>query len=295
MQPVAIFPVANTLGEGVVWDDQAQSAYWTDIQGRTLYRLDWAKQALQKTAMPVRLASFGFIGGQASFIGAFEDGFALFDPGTGQRGRVLAPEGLQAGLRMNDGRVDRQGRFWAGSMAEDPALHGQAQLYCVAHGAISTEERGVSISNGLCWSPDGTICYFADSIRQVMWQYRVDASGRLGMRREFAVFDGSTCPDGATVDAEGYVWVTVWGGGRVLRLAPDGRTDRVLEVPVAQPSCVAFGGADLDLLFVTSAQHGLPAPQTGAGDLFVYNVGVRGLAESRFKIDGWPENPVLED
>lgn len=291
MKPDERIEVANELGECVLWDDRTQSVWWTDIEARTLSRLDWQTRALTNFATPARLASFGFVEGSSALIAAFENGIALFDPFTERMGPCLHPEGLAPGLRLNDGRVDRQGRFWVGSMVEDGSAARDAALYCVGSEEIAVRERGISIANGLCWSPDSQCCYFADSKRSIIWRYRFDAdTGRLGERQEFARSRGDAAPDGATVDAEGFVWSAQWGGGAVVRYAPDGRIDRELKVPVSQPSCVAFGGPGLDLLFVTSAKRGLAACETGAGDLFVYNVGVRGLPESRFKIDGWPGN-----
>jgi len=290
MQPVATIPVGNALGECVLWDERTQSAWWTDIAGRMLHRLDWPSRTLQSFATPERLTAFGFIEDRRDFVAAFDCGFALFDPAKGEMGPCLEPEGLAGGMRMNDGRVDRQGRFWAGSMVEDRTRPLEARLYCLAAGQIDTRERGIVIANGLCWSPDSRWCYFADSPRRTIWRYRFDgATGALGPRQEFARSSGAAVPDGAAVDAEGYLWSAQWGGGCIVRYAPDGRVDRVVEVPVAQPTCVTFGGADLDLMFVTSAHTGLDLPQTGAGDLFVYSVGVRGLPEARFKFGGWPE------
>ena len=290
MQLVATIPVGNALGECVLWDDRTQSVWWTDIEGLTLHRLDWPSRTQQSFATPERLASFGLVEGRRDFIAAFACGLALFDPVAAKMGTCLEPEGLLPGMRMNDGRVDRQGRFWAGSMVEDSAMPSEARLYCLNGGRIETHLQRIGIANGLCWSPDGTTCYFADSRAKIIWRFAFDTESRvLSGCREFARSSGSAAPDGAAVDAEGYVWSAQWGGGCVTRYDPDGRIDRVMEVPVSQPTCVTFGGADLDLLFVTSAHTGPNPPQTGAGDLFVYSVGVRGLPEARFKLIGWPE------
>jgi L-arabinonolactonase len=287
MKPRERIEVANELGECVLWDKIAGAVWWTDIEGRALYRLDWQTRSRAIFPTPHRLASFGFIAGRRDLIVAFDCGVALFDPATAATCGLIRPEGLSSGQRMNDGRIDRQGRFWIGSMAEDPQAPSEARLYCVANGQVETHLRGLGIANGLAWSPDGTVCYVADSRERVIWRFDFNiATGALSGRREFARC--RRCPDGATVDAEGYLWSAQWGGGCVIRYAPDGCVDRVLEVPVSQPSCVAFGGPDLDLLFVTTARDGLTGAETGAGDLFVYNVGVRGLEESRFQIGAWP-------
>ncbi|MDR3527471.1 MAG: SMP-30/gluconolactonase/LRE family protein [Rhizomicrobium sp.] len=290
MQPDDTIKVGNTLGECVLWDDASAALWWTDIDGCTLYRLDWASRDLQHIRTPTRLASFGFVAGRRELVAAFDDGFALFDPDTGERSAVLRPEGLGRGMRMNDGRVDRQGRLWAGAMVMDAADPLEAKLYAVQDGAIRTRLDSLGITNGLCWSPEGTALYLADSRRRIIWRYDFDVrEGALGVCHEFARIDGFAEPDGACVDAEGYLWSAMWGGDCIVRYAPDGRIDRVLEVPVCQPTCVTFGGPNRELLFVTSARLGLSAAATGAGDVLVYNMKIRGLPESRFNLDNWPE------
>lgn len=286
MQPDERIGVANQLGECVLWNHASQSLWWTDIEARRLYRLDWQTRALETFETPARLAAFGFVENRHEFIAAFDCGFALYDPARGIAGNRLRPEGLKKGHRLNDGRVDRSGRFWCGSMVEDHAEPHEAQLYCLADGRTSAHLDGIGIANGLCWSPDGTVCYFADTLEKTIWRFAFDRDcGVLSGREEFARISRGA-PDGATVDAEGFLWSAQWGGGCVTRYAPDGRIDRVLDVPAEQPTCVAFGGPGLDLLFVTSARTGLGRSQAGDGDLFMYNVGIRGLPECRFRLDG---------
>jgi sugar lactone lactonase YvrE len=291
MEPIKIIRVGNTLGEGVLWNVETQSLWWTDIEERCLYRYTWSSQSLTRLTTPERLCSFGFVHGSDRLIAAFESGFALYDPIDGATAWLARPEAGRFGLRLNDGRVDRQGRFWAGSMAETAARAGEANLYCVDEaGHAHRREGGITISNGICWSPDSSTFYFADSPRRTIWQYAFDAaSGDISDRRVFAETPEGALPDGANVDAEGFLWSAQWGAGRVVRYAPDGRIDRILEVPDSQPSCVAFGGPDLDLLFVTTARDGLKESvlkrEINAGDVFVYNVGVAGLPDGRFLLN----------
>lgn len=291
MEPVEIIKVGNTLGECALWNADTQSLWWTDIQERRLYRYDWETQSLTVTATQERLCSFGFVQGSKSLIAAFESGFALYNPFDGAMAWLARLEGHHLGMRFNDGRVDRQGRFWAGSMAETAGRAGKASLYCVdGAGRPSRRENGITISNGICWSPDGTQFYFADSPRRTIWRYEFDgASGGIFNRRVFAETPKRIFPDGACVDAEGFVWSAQWGAGRIVRYAPDGQIDRILQVPVSQPSCVAFGGPKLDLLFVTTARDGLKEDalrkETNAGDVLVYDVGVAGLPEMRCLLD----------
>ena len=288
MEPVRIIEVGNTLGESVLWNVETQSLWWTDIQERRLYRYDWDSRSLTSFTTPERLCSFGFVQGSDRLIAAFESGFGLYDPFDGAMAWLARPEADRSGMRLNDGRVDRQGRFWAGSMAETAAGAGKANLYCVySTGRACRRESGITISNSICWSPDGTRFYFADSPRRTIWQYAFDAAnGDISGRRVFAQTPEGASPDGANVDAEGFLWSAQWGAGRVVRYAPDGQIERFLEIPASRPSCVAFGGPDLDLLFVTTASEGLkedmPGSQFSAGDVFVYSIGITGLPEGRF-------------
>lgn len=281
----------NTLGEGIQWDVKTQSLWWTDIQKRRFHRYDWAKRKLESFSTPERVGSFGLIEGGTDIVAAFESGFALYGLESGNVCWLARPDADLPGVRFNDGRVDRQGRFWAGTMVETEPRTGRANLYCVdAAGRAHKRESSIEISNGICWSPDSTRFYFADSPLRTIYCYDFDpANGEIANRRVFATTPKGAHPDGAVVDAQGYLWSAHWGAGRVVRYAPDGVVDRVLEVPASQPTCVAFGGPQLDLLFVTSARDGLTpeelARQPSAGDVFVYKMGCTGLAETYFIID----------
>jgi L-arabinonolactonase len=290
MDPVDSIKAANTLGECVLWNGRTQTLWWTDIQESRLFCLDWQTRALRGFSTPERLCAFGFVAGSSSLIAAFESGFALYEARTG-RMRWLWKL-ARPGQRLNDGRVDRQGRFWAGAMAERGDEAGKAELYCLdANGQVQCRERGITISNSICFSPDGAAFYFADTPTRTIWRYGFSASdGVITDRQVFAQTPEGTFPDGATVDAEGFLWSAHWGGGRVVRYTPQGAIDRIIDVPASQPTCVAFGGAGLDLLFVTTAREGLSAAalaaQPDAGNLFVYNVGVAGLPEQQFRLEG---------
>jgi len=287
--PVEILRVSNTLGEGILWDSRRHVLWWTDIQSRRLYRHDWASRATQILDTPERVGSFGLVAGSDHLVVAFESGVALYDPYARHVSWLARPEAEIRGIRFNDGRVDRQGRFWCGTMVEDRPSAVRGNLYCVDRsGRARREVRGVSISNSLCTSPDGTHLYFADSPTHTINVYRmIEPDGTLEPPRAFARTPQGSVPDGATVDEEGYVWSAQWGGSRVVRYAPDGRIDRTLEVPVTQPSCVCFGGPNLDLLFVTSARENLPAAvlerEPHAGDVLVYRTGVKGLPEPEYR------------
>lgn len=282
--------VSNALGEGIVWNALDGCAWWTDIEQHRLYRWHPSSAAIHSYAVPERAGCFAFIDDSDELIVAFESGIALYHPGNGQV-RWLSRSEIRSGRRFNDGRADRYGRFWAGTMVEDSdrAPAASAALYCVdRRGEVHRRLDGLQISNGLCFSPDGRYCYVADSPRHVIFRYSVDAeSGQLRERRIFAETTSSAFPDGATVDSEGCVWSAHWGAGQVIRYTPAGRIDRILSVPTQQPSCVAFAGSNLDLLLVTSARHGLSASalaeDPAAGHVFIFRTGHAGLVESRYR------------
>jgi L-arabinonolactonase len=288
MQPIDIIPAGNMLGEGVSWHDETQTLWWTDIQARRLYRYDLKRRAMETLATPERLTSFGFVAGSGKLIAAFESGIGLYEPGSSEITWLHRPRFEVSGLRFNDGRTDRQGRFWTGTMVEGGAGAPAGSLHSMDKtGIIATHASGISISNGICWSPDGRLFYFADSPARTIFVYDFDSdSGTISNRRVFARTPEGAYPDGANVDAQGFLWSAHWGGSKVVRFAPDGTVDMTIEVPTEQPTCVAFGGQGLDLLFVTSARDGLTpdalATQPHAGDVFVYKVSVPGLPDGRF-------------
>lgn len=289
MRLIETIRVQNVLGEGVLWHHQTGMLWWTDIQARQLFRYDWTRKTLQRYSTPERLGSFGFVADSNRLIAAFESGIALYDPELLTVEWLARPEAHISRVRFNDGRVDRQGRFWAGTMVEGPHHDVSANLYCVNRsGQVQHRERDIRISNGLCFSPDGAYLYFADSPRAHIHRYQLsEPHGALLDRQLFTQLPAGAEPDGATIDAEGYLWSAHWGGGKVVRYAPDGRVDRILNVPASQPTCVAFGGPELDRLFVTSAREGLDAgkliQQSDAGSVFVYEVGIKGLPEPQYR------------
>jgi L-arabinonolactonase len=285
--PHAILSARNILGEGILWDARRRALWWTDIHGQRLHCHDWQRDDTTCYATPERLSSFGLIKGREPLIAAFASGIGIYDP-IGQIVDWLARPKLAPAERFNDGRVDRQGRFWSGTMVEGE--HTPAgSLYSIAGAdTVRCHLREVSISNGLCFSPDGLRMYFADSPTHLIQVFDVlEPDGLLSAPRPFARTPGGAFPDGATVDADGCVWSAHWGAGCVVRYTPEGRVDRTISVPASQPSCVCFAGTQLDLLCVTTARHGLDEAsldaEPNAGDVFVYRVGVQGLPESEYR------------
>lgn len=289
-QPVAIVEVGATLGEGPVWDAGQGTLFWTDINARRLYRHMLASGTTTWQATPERLGSFGLVAESPKLVTAFESGFALYDPGSGDLDWFRRPEDGNTGRRFNDGGIDPAGRFWAGTMVEDDTIAGaeSGELFCLdTNGRVCRREGGIQISNGLAWDPEASRQYFADTPRRLIYVYDYDIeTGEISDRRVFARTPENALPDGSAVDRDGFLWNAQWKGGRVVRYHPSGAVDGILEVPASQPTSVCFAGEDLGLLVVTSARENLSAEtlssQPHAGDVFLYELGVRGLAIPRF-------------
>jgi sugar lactone lactonase YvrE len=285
IEPLGAIETGDILGEGVVWDDAAQAFMWTDIKGRKLYRLAWPSRALEQWELPYRLGSYALTDRPGTIIAAFEQGFARYEFAAGALAWLVRPE-LPAGVRFNDGRVDRLGRFVAGTMVEDAELAGGARLGRLfrleADNSLTQLVDGIGITNSLCWSPDGRRMYHADSTVGTINRYAYPTPEGPGTPDALHTFNGGAAPDGATVDAEGRLWIALWGGARVECRDPQMHLVARVDVPVSQPTCVAFGGPDLDVLAVTTASEDVSEPL--AGSLFLFRTGARGLPECRVTI-----------
>jgi len=277
------------LGEGPLWDPVSASLYWLDSMRGLIVRngadgieREWRIAGALIGSMTVRKAGGAVV--------ALDDGFYAFDFETGDLQPIALPERGNTSVRFNDGKVDRQGRFLAGTSVRAGVQEARAKLYRLGTDLQADEvESDLHISNGPCFSPDGGRFYFGDSLRRRVWAYEYDRdSGTPHDRRLF--FDAAlhgALNDGATVDAEGCLWVALVTVGRVLRITPQGRIDRTLEMPVPHPTSVMFGGPGLDTLFVTSLRETpsgrLKATDPLSGSLFaVQGLGVHGIAETRF-------------
>jgi L-arabinonolactonase len=288
MRAELISDCANRLGEGIIWDAAAGLVRWADIHGRALWSHDPSTGRTSHRPAPGRLTAFAPRARGPGLLAAFADRIALWDPETGAETPV-APYGAgRPGLRLNDGKTDRQGRFIVGGM--DEAAHApEAHLLRVgADLRVETLFGGVRIANGTCFAPDGRTLYFADTPTRLLRAFPYEpADGSLGTPRTLADFaPGPGWPDGACVDAEGGIWVAEWDGARVVRLDPEGRIERTVALPVPKVTCCAFGGPDLATLYITTARQGseadAPDPTPRAGGLFAVRPGVRGLPDAPF-------------
>lgn len=277
-------------GESPMWHVAEQAWYWVDIPARRIWRRDYASGQLRHWVAPEMVACIAASSG-GGLVAGMESGIfhlELNEDGTAGAHRLAAPpsEELGAGMRFNDGRCDRQGRFWSGTMFMDMGAAravGGLYRYSSDKGLHGPVVRNMLTQNGLAWSPDGRTMYLSDSHpqRRMVWAYDYDIDAGLPHRGR--VFLDLTSqqgrPDGAAVDADGCYWTCANDGGVVQRYTPDGKLDRELGLPMAKPSMCAFGGPNLDLLLVTSID-----PGTGgeAGAVLLLRPGVQGLAESPF-------------
>lgn len=281
--PDMVCAVANRLGEGVLWDQRTQALQWTDIESSCLWQWDMQAPPVRHD-LPQRLGSFTLTPDPDLYLGAFEQGFAHFSVKRPFFEMCAPITQATPHLRMNDGRTDRYGRFWAGSMAERAGVPLGSLWRYDGEGNASAHIHDIRIPNSLCWNGAGDIMYFADSPRNIIWAYDFDPeAGPVGKPRIFAETSPGIHPDGSCIDAEDCLWNAQWGAGQIVRYRPDGRIDRRLPLPVTQPSCVTFAGPDLDLMCITTARVDLDearlASQPLAGALLVYRVNVTGRQE----------------
>jgi sugar lactone lactonase YvrE len=285
-----VVDVKTTLGEGPVWDVEQQRLYWIDSFDGRILRCTEDGRELRAWDVGQKIGSMALRKNGDAAIVALQDGLYSLDMGSGDLQLIVDPEPGRPNNRLNDGKVDRQGRFIVGSMdtQEDEA---SAKLYRLDPDmSLHTLDEGIICSNGPCWSPNGETFYFVDTWSGDIWAYDYDnATGAVSNRRTFAKVDTSTggAADGCTVDAEGCLWQALVYAGKLVRYTPDGRVDRVIDMPVKKVTSLAFGGPNLDTLFVTSmAKPPLPRfPEDGQqrGALFaITGLGVQGLAEKRF-------------
>ena len=288
-----ILNARNATGESPVWSTAQQALYWVDIPAKRLHRwcpADGKSQSWQTSQMLACIAQAG----NGSWVAAMENGlFAITPHADGSLdSRLLAsvthalPE-----MRFNDGRCDRQGRFWAGTMLMNMAAGAPVgAMYRYSAGQVEplkAQLDGFIVPNGLAFSPDGKTMYLSDSHPDVqkIWAFDYDTdTGTPHDRRLFVdMTEHPGRPDGAAVDADGCYWICGNDAGLIHRFTPDGKLDRSLSVPVKKPAMCAFGGADLDTLFVTSIRPvGDTSDQPLAGGVFALSPGVKGLPEPEF-------------
>ena len=279
--------VGATLGEGPLWDKQTNRLYALDCMGKKLFCHEKSGPPSDTWSLPRTPGSFA-MRQDGGMLMAYRRGLALIEPGTTKLEDVPTPHIDFTKEIFNDGKCDRNGRFWTGTMdfnIKEPV----GALYRVDPDlSVHRMDTGITLSNGIGWSPDNRAMYFCDSRPGQIWAYDYDlASGAIANRRLFVDFKGRKGrPDGCTVDAEGGLWVAEISASKVVRFDPSGKEVSHVELPVSRPTSVMFGGPDLRTLFITSMKNGLTPEELGreplAGNVFAADVGVAGFAEPCF-------------
>ena len=284
----SVLPQRNQLGEGPLWVAEESALYWVDIDESKILRYHPSTGAYDTFDVDTRVTALA-MRASGGFVTATDKGLAFWDAQTQALDFFADPEADLSSTRFNDGAADRQGRFWAGTMNEVDFESPDGSLYRLdPDKTLHTMETEIPVANGVGWSPDNKTMYFSDTMRQVIWVYDFDpATGGISHRRQFArVSEEGVLPDGLTVDSEGFVWNAQWNGWNVTRYDPEGKVERVIQLPAQQITCPAFGGENLDELYITSAWGGISEEerqkQPLAGALFRVNVGVKGIAEPKY-------------
>jgi L-arabinonolactonase len=285
---IAIHAKAH-LGECVLWCERSHSLFWTDVEARTLYRWDPRNGARQQWGVPQTLASFALCEREHTVLLALAKGIALLDLRSGAIGPIVPVEGDFPTTRINDGRCDGEGRFVFGTFNRVRGAQAIGAYYRVSPD-FSIERLPLpqcTVANGIAFSPNGRIVYFADSPTAEIRCAEYAADGTVGPWRTFVRFrEGDGYPDGAAVDADGGVWSAHWDGGCVVRYAPDGTESHRIALPVTRPTCVALGGPEFNELFITTATIGLKEEQLqaqpAAGAILRVPRASRGFPERRF-------------
>jgi sugar lactone lactonase YvrE len=279
-----ISDVKAVLGEGPVWDAREQAVYWVDIPEKRVFR--WSAAGGARTIEVDRHICSLLPRAAGGFVGGGYDGFLDIAPEL--TATVIAdPEPDLPANRFNDGKVDRAGRFWAGTM-DRHEREASGSLYRLdADRSWTRIDSGYRVTNGPAFSRDGGTMYHTDSARQTVYAFDLAEDASASNRRVHLQFgEGDGYPDGMTVDAEDCLWIAFWDGWCVRRFSPAGERLAELRVPAQRPTSCAFGGPDLDQLFITTASRDLTAEERAgqpcAGGLFMTSPGVTGLAEPLF-------------
>jgi sugar lactone lactonase YvrE len=277
----------DQIGESPLWSPLEQALWWVDIDGRRLHRVDWATQRATTWPTAERCGCIA-LHAAGGLLAAMESGLFHLRPRDGgalDSERLATVQHARADMRFNDGRCDRAGRFYAGTMVLDTSLGIPAGvLYRFDRGALVPLVDGLITSNGLAFSPDNRTMYLSDSHPSVqrVWAFDLDDDGTPRNRRLYVDMNPLPGrPDGGAVDADGCYWICANDAGMVHRFRPDGRLDRSIAVPVAKPTMCSFGGPGLQHLFVTSLRRRdlPPDAEPLAGAVFVTRPGVTGIAE----------------
>jgi sugar lactone lactonase YvrE len=291
---VCVAPMGDVCGEGAVWHAAENAVYWVDINRFLIHCFRVADGSVRSWIFDVPVTALSLTDRDDVLLVVLGSGVILWEPATDTRHDPLFRYGAWPAVRLNDARSDPCGSLWVGSMRNNIAADGSATEFGGTDGVLlridpdgktSVWRRDIGISNTMVWSPDRRHFYTGDSIANVIWAYDYDfASGAISNERPFLQGFDRGLPDGSAMDSEGYLWNCRYYGNCVVRVAPDGKIDRVMEMPVKNITTCCFGGGDLKTLFVTTASAHAPLGDRLAGSLFAIRTEVKGQAENRFRL-----------
>ncbi|TCT09101.1 SMP-30/gluconolactonase/LRE family protein [Paralcaligenes ureilyticus] len=281
--------VKTTLGEGPLWDVDEQRLYWVDSADGRIFRSTADGRELRAWQVPEKIGSMALRKNGGAVV-SLARGLHFLDFRSGLLDLIIDPEPNSLNNRLNDGKVDKQGRFVVGSMDTKEEGPNGALYRLDPDLSLHTLDTNIMVSNGPCWSPDGNTFYFSDTWSGDIWAYDYDQkTGGISNKRTFTSLQGKAfkSSDGATVDAEGYLWNAQVYEGNLVRYAPDGSIDKVIPMPVKNVTSVMFGGPNLDILYVTSMSRPplprFPKDSVLGGSVFaITGLGIKGLPEFRF-------------
>ena len=293
-QPICIAATGDVCGEGVLWEQDAQCIYWTDINRFLVHRYRLKDSTLKTWFFSEPVTCVMLTSREDTLALSLGSGIALWKPDSDASPTPLFALPGWPFVRCNDAAVGPGGALWVGSMRNNVGTNGEPTeaggtdgvLYRVdGTGAASEWRRDLGISNTLLWSPDRSRFYFGDTLQNCIWSYEYDLAGRT-IRAEQPFFQGFErgLPDGSAMDTEGYVWNCRYGGSCIVRVAPNGKIDRVIEMPVSRPTNCTFGGAQGNVLYVTSASPEAGHWERFGGCLFAMETNVTGMAENKFQL-----------
>lgn len=293
-KPICVAPTGDRCGEGVVWHAAHSAVYWTDINRFLIRRFTPAGGCVRSWIFDEPVTAISLTQNDDVLAVALGSQVFLWEPETDTRHEAIFVLDDWPRVRLNDGRPDPRGSFWVGTMRNNVNPDGSlgeaggkdGVLYRIdGNGTVSIHRREIGISNTLGWSPDRRHFYTGDTLENVIWAYDYDPeSGEITNERPFLKDFSRGLPDGSTVDSEGFLWNCRYFGNCIVRVAPDGSIDRVIEMPVRNVTTCTFGGEDLRTLYITTASNDAAPGDRLAGSLFSLHTDVAGQRENRFQV-----------
>ncbi len=285
-----VAPTGDICGEGAVWHPEQHALYWTDINRYLVHRLDGASGAVTTWLFDEPVTAVTLTTDPNQLLLVLASQVAVWSPQSHPQLQTIFRLTAAPEMRFNDARVDPRGSLWAGTMRNNVGPQGEnldvaftgAVLYRIdPAGDASVWMRDIGISNTVAWSPDRNTFYFGDSIANAIYSFAYDElTGAISGQATHFAGHPQGLPDGSAIDAEGYLWNARYGGGCIVRIAPDGKLDRIVSVPIRNPTTCTFGGPELKTLYITSAR----SAERLSGSLFAMEPGVAGIPDGRFRL-----------